>query len=110
MSNSIKDIRRKLKSIKSTRQITKAMELVATSKMKKATDFAVRLRNYGYLAFSLITSLAQNGKLKSKLFDTRKAGKVLVVLFTTDKGLCGGLNANLFKKVSKLKTDRKSVV
>lgn len=104
MSNSIKDIRRKLKSIKSTRQITKAMELVATSKMKKATDFAVRLRNYGYLAFSLITSMAQNGKLKSKLFETRPADKVLVVLFTTDKGLCGGLNANLFKKVSKLKT------
>ncbi|MDX9970930.1 MAG: ATP synthase F1 subunit gamma [Candidatus Gracilibacteria bacterium] len=103
MSNSIKDIRRKLKSIKSTRQITKAMELVATSKMKKATDFAIRLRNYGYLAFSLISSLSANGKVKSDLFEIRPVNNVLVLLFTTDKGLCGGLNANLFKKIAKLK-------
>ena len=59
MGNSIKDIRRKIKSIRSTRQITKAMELVATSKMKKAVDNAVNLRSYGYLAMQILNKLAK---------------------------------------------------
>jgi F-type H+-transporting ATPase subunit gamma len=102
MANSVKDIRRKIKSIKSTRQITKAMELVATSKMKKAVDNAVRLRAYGYLAFSILSKLSKKHSNLHAFFKSRERKNILVILFTTDKGLCGGLNANLFRKVSKL--------
>ncbi|MEK7547700.1 MAG: ATP synthase F1 subunit gamma [Patescibacteria group bacterium] len=102
MANSVKDIKRKIKSIKSTRQITKAMELVATSKMKKAVDNAVRLRTYGYLAFSILSKLSKKHSNLHAFFKSRERKNILVVLFTTDKGLCGGLNANLFRKVSKL--------
>ncbi|MBI2634799.1 ATP synthase F1 subunit gamma [Candidatus Peregrinibacteria bacterium] len=102
MANSVKEIKRKIKSIKSTKQITKAMELVATSKMKKAVDNAVRLRAYGYLAFSILSRLSRKHSRLHSFFKQRKRKNILAVFFTTDKGLCGGLNSNLFKKMMKL--------
>jgi len=101
MSNSVKDIKRKIKSIRSTRQITKAMELVATSKMKKAVDSALRLRIYGYMAFQILARLSENSEIEHLYFKERTVKNLLVLLFTSDKGLCGGLNANLFKKILK---------
>lgn len=100
MANSVKDIKRKIKSIRSTRQITKAMELVATSKMKKAVEGAVNLRSYGYLAMNILLKLSRKHQHLHAYLQPREVKNVLVVLFTTDKGLCGGLNTNLFKKLS----------
>jgi len=99
MPNSGKEIKRKLKSIKSTRQITKAMELVATSKMKKAVDNAVRLRSYGYLGLNILSKLSKKHTQIHKFFQQEEVKDILMVVFTTDKGLCGGLNANVFKKI-----------
>lgn len=99
MSNSVKEIKRKIKSIKSTRQVTKAMELVATSKMKKAVNQAVNLRSYGYVATRMLSQLSKKHTKLHKFFQKREVKNVLVLLFSTDKGLCGGLNANLFKKL-----------
>lgn len=99
MGNSGKDIKRKIKSINSTRQITKAMELVATSKMKKAVDNAVRLRSYGYLAFQILAKLSKKATGIHVYFQDREVKNILMVVFTTDKGLCGGLNTNVAKKV-----------
>lgn len=121
MSNSVKDIKRKIKSIRSTRQITKAMELVATSKMKKAVEGAVNLRSYGYLAMNILLKLSKKHQhLHSCLppgmayLQPREIKNVLIVLFTTDKGLCGGLNTNLFKKftqtVNKIKAENPHAV
>lgn len=98
MSNSIKDIKRKIKSIRSTRQITKAMELVATSKMKKAVESAVNLRSYGYLAMNILLKLSKKYQHLHAYFQPRELKNVLIILFTTDKGLCGGLNTNVCKK------------
>ncbi|MBT3865299.1 ATP synthase F1 subunit gamma [Candidatus Peregrinibacteria bacterium] len=98
MAGSEKDIKRKIKSINSTHQITKAMELVATSKMKKAVDGAVSLRSYGYLAFQIMAKLSKKATKLHAYFQEREVKNVLVVLFTTDKGLCGGLNTNIAKK------------
>lgn len=95
---STKDIKRKIKSINSTSQITKAMELVATSKMKKAVDNAVNLRSYGYLAFQILAKLSGKATAIHAYFQEREVKNILVILFTTDKGLCGGLNTNLVKK------------
>ena len=100
MANSVKDIKRKIKSIRSTRQITKAMELVATSKMKKAVEGAVNLRSYGYLAMNILLKLSKKHHNLHAYLQPREVKNVLVVLFTTDKGLCGGLNTNLFKKLT----------
>jgi len=109
MPNSVKESKRKIKSIKSTRQITKAMELVATSKMKKAVNNAVNLRSYGYLALNILAKLSKKHTKLHKFFQNRKVENVLIMLFTTDKGLCGGLNTNLLKKLvltmKKLETD-----
>ena len=91
MPNSGKEIKRKIKSIKSTRQITKAMELVSTSKMKKAVNNAVNLRAYGYLAANILSKLSQKAKNLHKFFQSREVKNILIVFFTTDKGLCGGL-------------------
>lgn len=99
--NNTKDIKRKIKSIKSTSQITKAMELVATSKMKKAVDGAVSLRSYGYLSLNILSKLSKKNQNLHAYFQQRDVKNVLMVLFTTDKGLCGGLNTNLFKKTIK---------
>lgn len=95
-----KDIKRKIKSITSTRQITKAMELVATSKMKKAVDNAVKLREYGYMSLNILAKLSKKHQNLHKYFQTREVENILLVLFTTDKGLCGGLNTNLYKKTT----------
>lgn len=100
MSGSAKEIKRKIKSINSTRQVTKAMELVATSKMKKAVDNAVKLRAYGYMALNILGKLSEKHTHLHKYFQKREVKNILIVFFTTDKGLCGGLNANLFKKVT----------
>ena len=99
MAGSTKDIKRKIKSIKSTRQITKAMELVATSKMKKAVNNAVNLRSYGYLALNILAKLSKKHTKLHKFFQKREVKNVLIMLFTTDKGLCGGLNTNVLKKL-----------
>ncbi len=99
MPNSVKEVKRKIKSINSTRQVTKAMELVSTSKMKKAVSQAVNLRAYGYLAFNILSKLSSKYSKTHKYFQKRDVKNVLMILFTTDKGLCGGLNANLCKKL-----------
>lgn len=102
MSNSVRDIKRKIKSIRSTRQITKAMELVATSKMKKAVDAAVNLRSYGYLSMQILLKLSKKHQSLSKYLQKREVKNVLLVLFTTDKGLCGGLNTNVLRKFAQI--------
>lgn len=100
MANSVRDIKRKIKSIRSTKQITKAMELVATSKMKKAVDSAVNLRAYGYLSMQILLKLSRKHQNLSRYLQQREVKNILLILFTTDKGLCGGLNTNLFRKAS----------
>ncbi|QQL43882.1 ATP synthase F1 subunit gamma [Sulfuriroseicoccus oceanibius] len=96
----MRDIRRRIKSVKNTAQITRAMELVAASKMKKAQDQAVAGRSYAGMLNNVLASLTeQSEEITSPLMEKREGGKTLVVLVSTDKGLCGGLNTNLFKKV-----------
>jgi len=96
----MRDIRRRIKSVKNTAQITRAMELVAASKMKKAQDQAVAGRSYAGMLNNVLAGLTeQSEEITSPLMEKRDGTKTLVVLVSTDKGLCGGLNTNLFKKV-----------
>ncbi|RBP37349.1 F-type H+-transporting ATPase subunit gamma [Roseimicrobium gellanilyticum] len=97
---STRDIRRRIKSVKNTAQITKAMQLVAAAKMKKAQDQATNGRPYAELLNKVLVSLREGIEEGSHpYFVEGKGGKTLVILITSDKGLCGALNTNLLKKL-----------
>jgi F-type H+-transporting ATPase subunit gamma len=108
---STRDIRRRIKSVKNTRQITKAMELVAASKMKKAQQAALAGRAYAELMAEMLAALSDRVEESHHPFLAKREIKVRgIILFTSDKGLCGPLNSNLFKIVSEIKTPAKFVV
>lgn len=108
---STRDIRRRIKSVKNTRQITKAMELVAASKMKKAQQAAIAGRPYAELMAQMLAALGDRVEEAQHPFLARREIKTRgIILITTDKGLAGPLNANLFKLVSDIKTPAKFVV
>lgn len=108
---STRDIRRRIKSVKNTRQITKAMELVAASKMKKAQQAALAGRPYAELMAQMLGALAERVEEAQHPFLVKREVKVRgIILITSDKGLCGPLNANLFKLVTEIKTPAKYAV
>ena len=95
----LRDIRRRIKSVKNTAQITKAMQMVAASKMRKAQQAAINGRDYALLMNRVIVSLRDTvDPAAHPLLARREAKHELVLLFSTDKGLCGGLNTNLFRE------------
>lgn len=96
----LRDIRRRIKSVKNTAQITRAMQLVAAAKMKKAQDQALAGREYADQLNKVLVNLKQNVDQESHpLLEKREGQKTLTLVISTDKGLCGGLNANLMKLV-----------
>lgn len=98
---STRDIRRRIKSVKNTAQITKAMQLVAASKMKKAQDQATAGRAYADLMNEVLVNLKDQTESEAHpLLQEREEGREMILLVTTDKGLCGGLNTNLLRKVT----------
>jgi F-type H+-transporting ATPase subunit gamma len=97
---STRDIRRRIKSVKNTAQITKAMQLVAAAKMKKAQDQAASGRSYTELMNKILVALKESAEEGvHPFFEEGKGGKTLVLVIATDKGLCGALNTNLLKKL-----------
>ncbi|MEJ6579921.1 MAG: ATP synthase F1 subunit gamma [Akkermansiaceae bacterium] len=96
----LRDIRRRIKSVKSTAQITKAMELVAAAKMKKAQNQALAGRGYADKLNKVLVNLKANTEEESHpLLAKREGTKELMLVISTNRGLCGGLNTNLYKKV-----------
>ncbi len=98
---STKEIKRRIKSIKSTKKITKAMELVAASKMKKAVSSTLASRLYAEYSWEILTSIARNTeKITHPLFTEREEIKnILLILITSNRGLCGAYNTQVIKKV-----------
>lgn len=96
-----KEIRTKISSIKSTQKITKAMEMVATSKMRKAQDRMRASRPYAEKMLQVIRHLAKASPEyhHSFLATEREVKRVGYIVVSSDRGLCGGLNANLFRKL-----------
>jgi F-type H+-transporting ATPase subunit gamma len=96
-----KEIRLKIKSVQNTRKITKAMEMVAASKMRKAQDRMRQFRPYGDKIRNIVAHLAMaNPEYRPPALQKRDAIKsVGIILVTTDKGLCGGLNTNIQRAV-----------
>ncbi len=95
-----KEIRTKIASIKSTQKITKAMEMVAASKMRRAQDRMLATRPYAAKIGNVIAHLAHaHPEYHHPYLVEREAKRVGLIVISTDRGLCGGLNINLFKKI-----------
>ena len=97
-----KEIRGKIKSVESTKKITKAMEMVAASKMRKAQDRMQSARPYSDKIRAIASNLAQANPEYTHPFLTKQDGakKVGIIVVTTDKGLCGGMNTNVLRTVT----------
>jgi F-type H+-transporting ATPase subunit gamma len=99
---STRDIRRRIKSVKNTAQITKAMQMVAASKMRKAQMAALSGRPYAHLMNEVLSALIGTGEdFSHPLLEKREVKKLCVIVVSTDKGLCGGLNSSLMREAAK---------
>ena len=97
----LQDIRRRIKSVNNTAQITKAMQMVAAAKMKKAQDQAIAGRAYADRLNAVLSNLKSNMEgLAHPYLEVREEGKHLIVAISTDKGLCGAINTRLLKKIN----------
>ena len=96
---SLLDMRRRIKSVKNTQQITKAMKMVAAAKLKRATDRVTAARPFAVKMSQILGNLSARvgDEFSSPLLDERGDEKYLIVLVSADKGLCGGFNTNLMK-------------
>ena len=104
-----REIRRRIKSVKNTQQITRALQTVSASKMGRAQAAARAGRDYSSLLTRVLVSLRERVDQDSHpLLEEKPLQTELVILISTDKGLCGALNTNLFREVSSNDQDRKA--
>lgn len=105
MSNA-KEIRGKIASVKNTQKITSAMEMVATSKMRNAQIAMQESAPYAHVLRNIISHMSKSSSLaNNKFIQTRPVKTVCFIVCSTDRGLCGGLNTNLFKRVLEAYSD-----
>jgi F-type H+-transporting ATPase subunit gamma len=98
-----RDIQRRIKSISSTKKITKAMEMVAAAKMRKAIEAVLKTRTYANLSWATVLNLSKanngnGGVIHPLLLKREKIKKVGIILITSNRGLCGGFNSNIINK------------
>lgn len=99
MPGQLKEVRNRIKSVQSIQQITKAMKMVSAAKLRRATDAIVQMRPYALKLQDMLQNIVSNsdGGTEMKLAVQRPVEKVLIVVITSDRGLCGAYNANLIK-------------
>lgn len=101
---SLRDIRKRIRSVKSTRQITKAMKMVAAAKLRRAQDAIIAARPYAGTLEQIIADLAARSEgegLAHPLLAAREVHKAEVVVLTSDRGLAGGFNSNVIRRASR---------
>jgi F-type H+-transporting ATPase subunit gamma len=97
------DIRRRIRSVKNTQQITKAMKMVAAARLRRAQEAMFAARPYARKMMEVLNSLATRADPKSHpLLQERDGDRVLLVVVTADKGLCGGFNANIIRAATRV--------
>src|SRR3989338_5193388 len=109
MARNLRDIRRKMKAIRSTRQVTKAMELVAASKMRRAVQNAHNLRHYALTAWKILQAMANVHQGIHPYLAERPPKRILAILFSSDRGLCGSLNTQMFRMMGNYLREVKTV-
>jgi len=95
---SLQNLKKRIKSVSNVGQITKAMELVSATKMRKSQQVALDSRPYSFAALDLLATVSELEHKLPALFDVRQVKKVLFVLVASDKGLAGAFNSSVFKK------------
>ena len=102
------DIRRRIRSVKNTQQITKAMKMVSAAKLRRAQDAIFAARPYARKMMEVLESLAARAEERAHpLLQPREGDRVLLVLVTADKGLCGGFNANIIRAAVRFLQERR---
>jgi len=98
----LKEVRNRIQSVSSTQQITKAMKMVAAAKLRRAQDNIIRMRPYAQRLNAILTNLTRNADddIVSEYGVAREVRKVLVIAITSDRGLAGAFNSNVFKGVN----------
>ena len=104
MSGALKEVRNRIKSVQSTQQITKAMKMVSAAKLRRAQDAITQMRPYAQKLQEMLSNIISNsdGDLNLALAADRPVEKVLIIVVTSDRGLCGGYNSNLIKLAKQL--------
>ena len=100
-----KEVKARIKSIKNTGKITKAMELISTVKMKKAQDSVVSLRPFALAALSILSRVSHEEDVFAKYSHSPNTPRELIIMIASQKGLCGGYNVNIFKKATEYVRD-----
>ncbi|MDA8859161.1 ATP synthase F1 subunit gamma [Flavobacteriaceae bacterium] len=98
----LKEIRNRISSVSSTMQITSAMKMVSAAKLKKAQDAITAMRPYSNKLTEILQGLSSSIDSDNKYAQKRNVKKVLIVSITSNRGLCGGFNSNIFKKSTEL--------
>ncbi len=99
MAGQLKEVRNRIKSVQSTQQITKAMKMVSAAKLRRAQDAIIQMRPYARKLQEMLSNIVSNadGDLSIKLAEERPVEKVLFIVITSDRGLCGAYNSNIVK-------------
>jgi F-type H+-transporting ATPase subunit gamma len=99
----LRDIKRRIKGVQNTQQITKAMKMVAAAKLRRAQDNVINSRPYAKKIIEMLSSLAsESDRNDNPYISTREIKNVLIVVVTADRGLCGAFNTNLIKETARI--------
>jgi F-type H+-transporting ATPase subunit gamma len=110
MSGALKEVRNRIKSVQSTQQITKAMKMVSAAKLRRAQDAITQMRPYAQKLQEMLGNIvsSNDGNINAALASERAVEKVLIIIVTSDRGLCGGYNSNLIKLAKQLAREKYS--
>ncbi len=99
MSGQLKEVRNRIQSVQSTQQITKAMKMVSAAKLRRAQEAIIQMRPYAQKLQEMLSNIVSNseGDISLKLAEERPIEKVLLIVITSDRGLCGAYNSNIVK-------------
>ncbi|MFA5926361.1 MAG: ATP synthase F1 subunit gamma [Parcubacteria group bacterium] len=101
MAQGSREIRRRIKSVNNTKKITRAMEMVAASKMRRTVASVLAIRPYAHSAWGVLTNMARAFEnYPIDLLEAREVKKILMVVITSNRGLCGGFNSQLLRRVA----------
>src|SRR5437870_5930128 len=106
---SLKEVKNRITSVISTQQITKAMKMVAAAKLRKSQERIIQMRPFAQKMTSILQNLSSNmtGDVDSWYSKVRPEEKILIVAITSDRGLCGSFNSNIFKAVLRRSEERR---
>ena len=108
MSGALKEVRNRIKSVQGTQQITKAMKMVSAAKLRRAQDAITQMRPYAKKLQEMLSNIvsSSDGDVNMALAAERPVNKVMIIVVTSDRGLCGGYNSNLIKLAKQTITDK----